>query len=629
MVTEIVSGLPRLKNMVLGDPLSDALPIQNAEIAIYDSSFQLVQCGQTDTNGNLKSTDAVSDIYLPNIAQTYLVRVLARTNYIYGAADNYIDVSVKKDIYRNEVHFIESSVYSDGVSGASTDLVALARQESDNMEITGGAFNILNNIQRSYDYIKSTTTLGATNCLSTKLNVYWKAGFNPMQYLDPTGDPNSISNTSYFLQATNELFITGGQLGDVSLSNTDHFDDFATIHELGHFIEKNCGQFTSPGGSHALVVRIDPRVAWSEGWSNYFATQVLNVKMPLIDSTMDAKLLAASETHGWTFFFNSTGFSDSFQNIGNGLGFLIDFKAAGTNPGEYTSGAYIGSTFDKVSPTLYIGEGHTREGAISRGLFKLANDCGSYCISTSDKISFGDIWSSMDQISGIAQPSEVTPFLSSYNFISKLKTTHIPWVTSHDTTIASEALHVASGDFTSGIQTVWPGYGKKLIADSCNLTIEPRTDDPSLTGTNSDQRYSNQYYTVQIDTLPVGTTGLSVTFTKTTGTDTDHDILLFKSGFKFNDDYRCTQENASGGCSGTWVAQRTITSDVVKSDRRTGSPLSTSYTKTISSLNDLDPTQKYLLNIRAYTANKSIGASTAYTYTIRTTPGNIQLCPAP
>ena len=69
-----------------------------------------------------------------------------------------------------------------------------------------------------------------------------------------------------------------------------HFDDFAVIHELGHFIEDHCGEFISAGGTHALVVRIDPRLAWSEGWSNYFAAQVLNNKMSSIDPTMASKL---------------------------------------------------------------------------------------------------------------------------------------------------------------------------------------------------------------------------------------------------------------------------------------------------------------------------------------------------
>jgi hypothetical protein len=630
MVSEIVSSQLQLKNMVLGDPLHDALPIQNAEIAIYDQNLKLVQCGSTDSNGALKSLDTTSDLYLPNVAQNYRVRVLARSNYQYSSdPSDFLSVSIKKDTYKNEVHFIENFVYTDGANSAALDLVAIARQENDDMEITGGAFNILNNIQQTYDYIKNHTTAGTTNCLSKKLDVFWKAGFNPMQYLNPNSDPTTLGNTSYYLSQTNQLFISGGQLGDVSLSNTDHFDDFATVHELGHFIEKNCGQFTSPGGSHNFLTRIDPRLAWSEGWANYFATQVLNAQMPLIDPTMNSKLTAVNENKGWTFFFNSSGFSDSVQNIGNGSGFMIDFKKAGTNPGAYTSGSHTGSSFDVVNPTLYKGEGHTREGAITRGLFKLTHDCGTFCISTAEVIPFSEIWQSFDKVTGMAQPGLTTPFVSSYNFISKLKTVHSSWVASHDNTIASEALHVAAADFTTSGRLTWPGYGKRMVSGSCSLSIEPRFDDPTLTGLSSDQRYSNHNYTVDLNSLPLGTTSLTVTFTKSAGTDVDHDLLLFKSDFLFNDDYRCTQENSSGVCTGTWASQRTVTSDIVRSDRHAVSALSTSYTKTISTLNLLSASELYLLNIRSYTANKSIASSTKYDYVITANPSGATLCPAP
>jgi hypothetical protein len=634
LVTEnvLVSGSlqPKLKNMVLGDPLPTALPIQNAEIAVYDADLKLVQCGQTNNLGELKNLDGTSDLIIPEKSESYLIRVLSRSNYNFSGPTDFLNVSVKKNIYKNEVHFIQNNFYSDGTSGVSTDLLALARQVSENMEITAGAFNILNNIQQSYAYIKSSTTLGTTNCLSTKLNVFWQAGFNPMQYQSPEADPQSLGNTSYFLSSTNELFISGGQLGDVSLSNTDHFDDFATVHELGHFVEKNCGQFTSPGGSHALIVRIDPRLAWSEGWANYFAAQVLNQRMSFLDPTMNSRLTAANETKGWTFFFNSAGFSDSVQSIGNGLGFMIDFKAAGTNPGEYTFAPYTGFSFDKVNPTLYKGEGHTREGAISRGLFKLTNDCGLYCISTAEKIPFSEIWQSFDRLTGMSQPALITPFLSSHTMLTNLKTIHGgSWIASHDSTVASEALHIsAPSDFTVGPNIVWSGYGKKLVTGlSCSLAMEPRTDDPSLTGSNSDQRYSNHNFTVDLSSPSfAGQTGIKVTFTKLAGTDTDHDLLLFKPGYVYNDDYRCTLENVSGGCSGSWLAQRTITSDVALANRRSASPL-TGYFKDLMGLNTLDPSQKYLLNIRSYTANRSIGASTAYTYVLRTIPGNQVLCP--
>ena len=617
LVTQTVGNAKQLKSMILGDPLTTALPIQNAEIAVYNEKNKLVQCGQTDTTGQLKDLTSTGDLYIPATPGTYTVRVLARSNYYFSDPSDYLSVSVKKDIYKNEVYALQKSTTSNGLVANAVDLVAYARQ-TDSLAVEGGAFNILNNIQQAYDYIKLNTSGVDTTCLSNKLNIYWKAGFNPMQYLNPNSDPATLGNTSFYNAETDQLFISGGQLGDLSLSNTDHFDDFATIHELGHFIEKHCGEYTSPGGTHAIIVRIDPRLAWSEGWANYFAAQVMSDRMSYLDPTMDSKLTAANETRGWTFFFNSSGFSDSYQNIGNGLGFMIDFKKPGNDPGTYDFEPYTGRSFDVVQPSLYPSEGHTREGAISRGLFKMTNACGTNC--TSSPTTFKEIWTSFDKITGVANPLSSIPYVSSFNVLQIMKNSGA-WISANDTILNSEAL---SSDYSSApVTTNWPGYGRKLGLGSCSLSIQPRTDDPALTGANSDQRYSNHFYALDLNSL-AGLTSLSVTFTYVSGTKVDHDLLLFKPGYLFNDDYRCTSTAADGTCSGTYVAQRSTTTDIVKYDRSSKS-LNAPYTKTISHLEDLPTSSIYLLNIRSYTPNISIGSSTLYNYTINSNLG--QLCP--
>jgi len=617
LVTQSVSGARKLKSMILGDPIATALPIQNAEIAVYNQDLKLVQCGLTDQTGQLKDLSGSGDLYIPNSAGTYTIRVLARSHYQYSGPNDVLNVSIKKDIYKNEVHAIQTQTYSNGTSAQSVTLKAYARQ-TDSMEIEGGAFNILNNVQQAFDYIKLNTAGVDTTCLSNRINIYWKAGFNPMQYLNPNSDPATLANTSFYDSAEDKLFISGGQLGDISLSNTDHFDDFATVHELGHYIEKHCGLYTSPGGTHAIVVRIDPRLAWSEGWANYFATQVLSDRMSYLDPTMASKLTYANESSGWTFFFNSSGFSDSYQNISNGLGFMIDFKRPGTDPGTYEFEPYTGRSFDIVQPNLYPSEGHTREGAISRGLFKITNACGTNCTAT--PTTFEEIWKGFDQITGVGSPAVAVPYVSSFNVLQNMKS-RVSWISANDTILNSEAL---SSDYSVAPSTTnWPGYGRKLGIGSCSLSIQPRTDDPALTGTNSDQRYSNHFYSLDPSTLS-GLTSLSVTFTYVSGTRVDHDLLLFKPNYFFNDDYRCTSVAGDGTCSGTYVAQRTVTSDVVKYDR-TSKVLTAPYTKTLSNLNTLSANTIYMLNIRAYTPNISIGSSTLYNYTINSNLG--QLCP--
>ena len=628
----IVSENSKVANMTLSDPLPQPLPIQNAEVVVYNQYNQLVQCGKTDFTGSFKSLNG-TDLIIPAVAGSYKVRVSARSKIDFGGTNNLMDIAVRKDIYQDEIYFIEKIFAIDGVSGTSLSMVAKARQ-LDSEEIEAGAFNILNTIQKSYEYIKSQTSGVDTTCLSTPLSVYWKAGFNPVQYESPNADPATLSNTSYYSRKSKKLFITGGQLGNVSMANTDHFDDFAVAHEFGHYVEDNCGQWVTPGGSHSLIVRIDPRLAWSEAWANFLAAQVINSKINEIDPSLLGKLTAAGEIYGWTYFFNSSGFSDSLQHIGNGQGFLIDFKRSGTDPGQWPVGSlYSGSEYgrvsgieyDRVVPTTYPGEGHFREGAVSRGLFKLSNTCGPNC--TPSAINFIELWKSFNRITGIGLPKN--PFAGSHDFFENLKT-RVGLSSAQETTIINEALQLRSaGTYTSGGFTVWVPFGHRLVQSgvSCPLKIQARPDDNSLTGGQSDQRYSNHFYTLDLfDPTLAGLTTITMTFTKVAGSNIDHDLLLFKPDYLFNDDYKCSDlDTSTGTCNGTWIAQRTTNEHVVASSRSMATTLSTTYNKALTNLGTLDKTKFYLLDLRAYTANLSPLTSTEYTYAINSNLG--PLCP--
>lgn len=618
----------RLKTLSLGDPLPTPLPIKNAEVAIYNSDRRIVQCGITDSNGYVKNISGGS-LDIPNVPGTYILQIRSRSKKNYSD-QNYYDISIKKDIYRNENYVLEQNIISDGSTATPVIIVAKARQ-TDSMEIEGGAFNILNSLQVAYDYIKSNTSSINTTCLSTRLNVFWKAGFNPIQYLYPNADPSTLSNTSYYLKTTKNLYITGGQLGDLSMSNTDHFDDFATIHEFGHFIEDHCGELVSPGGTHNVTFRIDPRLAWSEGWANYFSTQVMHSQLNLLLPNFNTELLNVSENYGWTFFFNSNGFSDSYQNMSNGEGWFIDFKKSGGSPGAWLSGPYIGQEYDKISAS-YPGEGHVREGTISRGLFKLSNStCGSYC--AQDPVTFAHIWAAYDKQTGIAQSS--SPFFDSHTFLEKLKfdtnltnlwdagALNTPRL-NRKSILSNEALQLKSDntylDVGTG-NTAWSGYGKKLLTGfSCQLQIEPKPDSSINNGT-SDPRYSNHFYTLDLDQL-VGLTSLSVTFTKIAGSNLDHDLLVFKPGYLFNDDYTCS----TAACT-LFVPTRSVTSDVVLYNRTPALNLSTNYTKTINQFSTLlsGTDRKFILDIRGYTAGIGLSSSTKYSYSINSNLG--VLCP--
>jgi hypothetical protein len=58
--------------------------------------------------------------------------------------------------------------------------------------------------------------------------------------------------------------------------NSDEFDDTVIIHEYGHFLARNLSRDDTPGGPHWLGDRVDPRLAWSEGWATFFACASVN-----------------------------------------------------------------------------------------------------------------------------------------------------------------------------------------------------------------------------------------------------------------------------------------------------------------------------------------------------------------
>lgn len=646
--TEAVVVDNKIKNLILSDPLINALPIPYAEVAVYNANKKLVQCGMTDFNGNLIGLSG-GPLQIPNTAQSYFIRVYARANVIMPNKGFIANASVKEDPYTNKVYFIESSFTSDGFNTTPIELIAYARQ-TDDVAIKGGAFNIYNNFIQTYTYLDENLTVPnpELTCLSTKFSMYWKAGFNPFQYEYPSSDPNTLVNSSYYKSDSDSLFISGGQVGDVSLANTDHFDDFASIHEMGHFIEDQCGRFDTPGGSHAIIIRIDGRLAWHEAWANYFAGIVTNARQNFLNPEISTYLASGPTGDlSWSFLFNSFGFSDSVQNVGNGTGFTMDLKKPGTSPGEWQIAPYFGSPFDQVNPTLYPGEGHFREGAITRALFKmtvppatLCSSCGS-SVFASSPVTFNTMWQAFDAFGGMGDSTNY--FSSSNQFLEKIKTlvTAPTWASSVQGVADSEALHLfsdqnlasASKKFVTNISGTdylnWVPLGHRLVVGACAkpTLMQARSDDPALTGINSDQRYSNHFYLIDPSTLS-GLNSISVTFNKNAGTNTDHDIIIFEEAYRFNGDYACSvAETADGSCpSNTYVASRSTNAFVVASNRAAASTLGTSYAKSISNLSTkLDPTKKYLLNIRAYTANKSLSNVTSYIYSMNSNLGT--LCP--
>lgn len=577
-------------DIVLGAPLSTALPIKYAEVQVLNASGTIVQCGTTNSAGALKAVDGTSDLQIPSSAGTYTVKVLSRSNKTltnsYGNFKLYS--SVKKSICTNEVHSIKSNITSTGTGPiAVIGLTAYAR-ESESSSIEGGAFNIHNNLVATYEYLAANTNSNLS-CLNPKLHVYWLAGFNPYQYINPTGDPSDESEVpalSFYYRGYNELYINGGRLGNVTSADTDHFDDAVIIHEIGHRLEDACGKSDSPGGTHYGQFRIDPRLAWSEGWGNFLGAHIIRNKIADINPEASTALTSYD---GWLYYLDTQGY-DEGSNL-NGYELIrFNLAKAGNNPESLGSGYY----FDKVDSTNHPGEGHFREVSVARALFKINNTCtATTCIDTSY---FSEVWKAFEKdSSGIGMGKSAYPFRSSVRFYDRLNAVFVAASTTMpaaiDAVLNSDEAQQRSTDsaYTIGGNLTWPAYGIKLLPTTtpCNLEIRPKYEYTTVTYSESDQRYSNHFYYIDRTTSLTGISTITLNTTKVVGTTLNFGLGLFLEGYNFsNSPTYSTSLNVSG---------------------LTGST--------------------YLLNVHALTDGVAVLDTTRYTYTLTTNNSGEYLCP--
>lgn len=579
---------------ILGAPIPSALPIKFAEVRVLNSAGTVVQCGKTNSTGALKAVDGTSALQIPNTAGTYTVEVLSRSNHamdvsgVPGKPAFQLYASVKKDICTNGLHTISASVTSNGASATSPTITAYARESESESTVPGGAFNILNDIVTTYEYLANNTGTVNISCLSPKLHVYWQAGFNPGQYIYPDGDPsdeNQVPNISFYLRGYNELYINGGRLGNVSTQDTDHFDDAVIIHELGHRIEDACGKMDSPGGSHNGLFRIDPRLAWSEGWGNYMGAHIIKNNLSSINPDPDLDALLGLP--GWVYYLDTAGYKDGTSGTASEL-IRLNLTKAGNNPESFTNGSYT-YYYDKVDSATNPGEGHFREVSIARSLFKTTNTCASGCSNHSDY--YDEVWKSIDKITGMGQA--IYPFRNSVRFYNRLNAVFGSMPASVDATLNTDEAQQRddNSDYTIGGNLTWPPYGIKLepSASACNLEIRPKNEDITVTNELSDQRYSNHFYYIDKATSLPGISQITLNTTWVAGSTLSFGLRLYQEGYTFE--------------SSTAQYSSSINVSAISA----GTP--------------------YLLNVRAFTANTTVNSSTRYTYTLTTNTGGY-LCPS-
>jgi hypothetical protein len=215
------------------------IPIRSARVEVVDRSLQaIVAVSETDSNGQFR-------VPVP-LESDLTVRVVSRLRS--G------DLRVADNTNGNALYSITADV--DARQTIAKVIIA------DNSRLSG-AFNILEMVQRSNDALR----MADLAVVPPPLAIFWS-----IRNTSRSGNTaQGLVGTTYFNFTNNTAFVLGDRAVD-----SDEFDDSVIIHEYAHLLAVRFSRDDSPGAAHGLGDMLDPRVAWSEGWANFFSSAVRN-----------------------------------------------------------------------------------------------------------------------------------------------------------------------------------------------------------------------------------------------------------------------------------------------------------------------------------------------------------------
>lgn len=466
---------------------SAAQDIKYAEVIVTDSSGNAIQCGETDAQGLIS-------VELPKEAGTFTLAVRSRAN------NSFYKVSVLNSPYESEPYEIKVSFTLDGTENTPQS-ITLPVARATTSGVLGGAFNILEQVYKANNFLKTNTTCVdcETYTVAPHVDVYWAPGVNPYSYL---GQPDS--GVSFYYPVTNStlkkgLYILGGLYGDYNCTDTDHFDNSIVLHEYGHFLEDSVMNSDSPGGAHNGNFIIDPRLAFSEGWANYFQEAVLK-----------------------TGYYRDTVGNSSCTDGGTALIINYNMESAPSS-----------STQDGMPPGTEAGEGIYREFAISRVL----NDLEEPLLQDSDlqyaDLGFAPLWKvfSDDSSTGFAGSSQHFKNAGSYYELLR------QWVSANDASKLADFDSALANEYSLSSTSE---YAQKLTPQSsCSFTRtitgtadlqDPYSQDPKYV---SNLFTSNDFFEFYHDGTKSNLQLFYDLDSGETGPPSDLDLYLYKKDYRY------------------------------------------------------------------------------------------------
>jgi len=216
-------------------------PIRNARIEVYEAG-RVISVSDTDNNGEFV-------VAIPPDATDMIIRAVSRLRTV--------DLKVEDNTNASQFYYISSAEIDMRDRPARVSLVDRTRKS--------GAFNILEQIQRSNDFVHAADP----QFQAFPFVIFWSE--RNQKQTGITSPKDGLIGTTFFSLTSSTAYILGDRNTD-----SDEYDDSVLIHEYAHMLAAKFSRDDSIGGAHRPGDNLDPRVAWSEGWANFFSAAVRN-----------------------------------------------------------------------------------------------------------------------------------------------------------------------------------------------------------------------------------------------------------------------------------------------------------------------------------------------------------------
>jgi hypothetical protein len=248
------------------------------------------------------SSDA-SGQYTLNVAANTSLFVRARAQMLRAGAPAW-NFSVRDNTAGDALYVLDGAVFNTGSAATTRNLNAPSGWGGTSYTGTRAAapFAILDAVYQAYTLV---LTANASTVFPT-LQLEWSTRNVPAGDGSATALASGQIATTFFTTATNPNPARIYVLGSAD-SDTDEFDAAVIAHEWGHYYQDSFSRDDSLGGSHSINDKLDPRVAFSEGWGNAFSGMARNDPVyrdsfgagQHQDFSINVANASSGGTHGW------------------------------------------------------------------------------------------------------------------------------------------------------------------------------------------------------------------------------------------------------------------------------------------------------------------------------------------